>query len=310
MSQVTANLWRLSVYSIFCLSLATVATPSYAASPEAIQALADNPTLDHAPGSVLVKFKPSALRGQRQQAYDAVGGGKIRGYGLVRGLEHVRLGNGVTPEQAVERLRRLPFVDYAEPDYVRQANLNDTFYGLQWGLNNTGQSIQGVLGTAGADIDAELAWTIGTGDPAFVVAVIDTGTDYTHPDLVNNIWTNTGEIAGNGVDDDGNGYIDDIHGYDFWSNDADPMDGSGHGTHVAGTICAESNNGIGVAGVVSQCQIMALRFLGPNGGYTSDAISALNYAVDKGVAVSNNSWGGGGFSQSLFDAIQETCARV
>jgi subtilisin family serine protease len=233
-----------------------------------------------------------------------VSGQKIRGYSIVQGLEHIHLGQGQGVERAIDRLQQLPFVEYVEPDYVLRANTNDTYYDLQWGLNNTGQDIRGVIGTYDADINAEEAWTVTTGNPEFVVAVIDTGTDYTHEDMDNNIWTNSNEIAANGVDDDSNGYIDDIHGFDFWSNDADPMDGSGHGTHVSGTICAESGNNIGVAGVAWECQIMALRFLGPNGGYTSDAISALNYAVDMGVAVSNNSWGGGGFSQSLYNAIQ------
>jgi len=116
---------------------------------------------------------------------------------------------------------------------------------------------------------------------------------------------NPGEIPGDAVDNDGNGYIDDVHGWDFFANDADPMDENGHGTHTSGTVCAEGNNGIGVSGVVWHCKIMALRFLDANGsGYTSDAIAALNYAVDMGVKVSNNSWGGGGFSQAMYDAIQ------
>ena len=298
--RVIGRVWRIAVCLCFGLAVASAAD---AASPQSAQALSDDPALAYASDSVLIKFKPSAGPAQKRQAYDAVGGRKIRGYGLVRGLEHLQLGRGQRVEQAVERLQRLPFVEYVEPDQVLRADTNDTYYGLQWGLENTGQDIRGTSGTDDADIDAELAWVIRAGNPNFIVAVIDTGTDYNHPDLNDNIWTNPGEIPNNGVDDDGNGYIDDIHGYDFWSNDPDPMDGDGHGTHVAGTICAESDNGQGVAGVAQQCQIMALRFLGPNGGYTSDAISALNYAVDKGVKVSNNSWGGGGFSQSLYNAI-------
>ena len=301
MPQVAARVWRIAVCLCFGLAVASTAD---AASRQSARALSDDPALEFSPDSVLIKFKPSAQPAQKRQAYAAVGGQKIRGYGLVRGLEHVQLGRGQRVEQAIESLQRLPFVEYVEPDHVLRADTNDTYYYLQWGLQNTGQDIRGILGTDDADIDAELAWVIKTGDPNFVVAVIDTGTDYNHPDLDSNIWTNPGEIAGNGIDDDGNGYIDDIHGYDFWSNDADPMDENGHGTHVAGTICAESNNGVGVAGVAWQCKIMALRFLGPNGGYTSDAISALNYAVAMGVTVSNNSWGGGGYSQSLYDAIQ------
>ena len=136
------------------------------------------------------------------------------------------------------------------------------------------------------------------------MSVIDTGVEYTHEDLRNNAWVNPNEIGGDGLDNDGNGYVDDVYGWDFFAGDSDPMDEEGHGTHVAGTICAEGNNSIGVAGVAWNCNIMALRFLGPDGGYTSDAISALEYAVAQGVNISNNSWGGGGYSQGLYDAIQ------
>ena len=180
---------------------------------------------------------------------------------------------------------------------------NDTYFNLEWGLHNTGQTIQGQVGIADADIDCPEAWDLSTGNASFVIADIDTGMQWTHPDLDGNVWSNPGEIAGNGIDDDGNGYIDDTRGWDFYSVDNNPDDGDGHGTHTAGTIGAEGNNGIGVVGVNWQCKIMPLRFLGPFGGSTSDAILAVNYAAAKGVRVSNNSWGGGGFSQGLFDAI-------
>ena len=176
---------------------AFIATPGLAASPETQRALSSDPTLSFSPDSLLVKFKPAAARAEKQRAYEAVGGGKIRGYGVVRGLEHISLGRGLGPVQAIQRLQRLPFVEYAEPDYIRRADLNDDYYSLQWGLNNTGQSIGGSFGLPGADIDAEDGWTITTGNPDFVVAVIDTGTDYTHPDLNDNIWTNPGEIPAN-----------------------------------------------------------------------------------------------------------------
>src|SRR5262249_48878129 len=145
-----------------------------------------------------------------------------------------------------------------------------------WGLHNTGQT----GGTPDADIDAPEAWDVTTGSSSVVVAVIDTGVDYTHPDLAANIWTNAGEVPGNGVDDDHNGYVDDVHGYDFVNNDGDPMDDHFHGTHVAGTIGAVGNNGTGVAGINWNVKIMALKFLdGNGGGYASDAIRAVNYAV-------------------------------
>ena len=141
-------------------------------------------------------------------------------------------------------------------------------------------------------------------------AVIDTGIDYNHPDLAANIWTNPGEIPGNGIDDDGNGYVDDVHGYDFANIDGDPMDDHSHGTHVAGTIGAAADNAIGVAGVAPHVKIMRLRFLSADGfGGVDFAIQALNYAMDmklRGVNIrlTNNSWGGADFSQAMDDAIR------
>jgi len=175
-----------------------------------------------------------------------------------------------------------------------------------WGMHNTGQT----NGTPDADVDAPEAWNIATGSSDIVVGIIDTGVDYTHPDLAANIWTNDGEVAGNGLDDDGNGFVDDVHGYDFVNDDGDPMDDNRHGTHVAGTIAAVGDNGVGVAGLNWSSSIMALKFLNSGGwGFTSDAVRALNYATmmrtDYGVNVrlTSNSWGGGVYVQALYDAI-------
>lgn len=280
-----------------------------AASQQARIALESNPALAYAPDSVLIRFKPGTVHAQKQQARNLVGGNMMRGFGIVNALEHLQLGPGRGVEKAIGNLQRLPFVEYVEPDYVRRADTDDDYYGLQWGLENNGQSINGVDGIVDSDIDAELAWSITIGDPGLVVAVIDTGVDYSHEDLDSNTWVNSGEIAGNGIDDDSNGYIDDIYGFDFFSGDSDPKDEDGHGTHVAGTICAEGNNGIGVSGVAWECKIMALRFIGPDGGYTSDAIAALDYAVNMGVKLSNNSWGGGDYSQGLYDAISNAASK-
>ncbi|MBI1882662.1 MAG: S8 family serine peptidase [Chlamydiae bacterium] len=195
-------------------------------------------------------------------------------------------------------------VEYAEPNYVVQALStfpNDSSFSQLYGLHNTGQT----GGTADADIDAPEAWDTTKGASSVVVAVIDTGVDYTHPDLSANMWTNSGEIPNNGLDDDGDGYVDDYRGWDFVNEDNDPMDDNKHGTHVSGTIGGVGNNGTGVAGVCWNVKIMPLKFLSGSGsGYTSDAVEAVLYANKKGANVMSNSWGGGGYSQALYDAIK------
>ena len=195
-----------------------------------------------------------------------------------------------------------------EPDRIitSAALPNDPSFSRLWGLHNTGQT----GGVGDADIDAAEAWNVTSGSRAVVVGVIDTGIDYRHPDLAANMWRNPGETAGDGIDNDGNGFVDDVYGWDFANNDADPFDDEGHGTHVAGTIGAVGNNGTGVAGVNWQVSLMALKFLGADGsGSTSAAIAALNYATmmrrtySVNVVATNNSWGGGGASTALTNAI-------
>ena len=157
---------------------------------------------------------------------------------------------------------------------------------------------------ADADIDAPEAWDISTGSRDILVGVIDTGIDHTHPDLADNMWTNPNEIAGNFIDDDNNGYIDDTRGWDFFNDDNNPIDDNGHGTHCAGTIGGVGNNTNGVAGVCWQVSLVGLKFFSANGeGYTSDALSAIYYANSIGVKLTSNSWGGGGYEQELKDAI-------
>ncbi|MGF1512592.1 MAG: S8 family peptidase [Elainellaceae cyanobacterium] len=172
-------------------------------------------------------------------------------------------------------------------------------FSLLWGLENLGQT-EGVID---ADIDAPEAWEISTGS-GVVVGVIDSGIDYTHPDLADSLWTNPGEIPGNNRDDDGNGYVDDYYGYDFVNDDGDPMDDNGHGTHVAGTIAASGSNQLGTIGVAPDAKVMALKFLDSDSqGSTFDAIQAIEYAMVMGADLTNNSWGGAGYSQALRDAI-------
>ncbi|MFZ9861961.1 MAG: S8 family peptidase, partial [Gemmataceae bacterium] len=249
--------------------------------------------------TILVQFNPDAEASGNLNLHGAK---VLRSLEIVDGLYELQIPEGTTVQQALATFRADTSVNVAEANYrlMLERIPNDPSFGSLYGMNNTGQT----GGLVDADIDAPEAWDISTGTRNTIVAVIDSGVDYTHPDLAANMWRNAGEIAGDGVDNDGNGYVDDMYGYDFANNDSNPMDDNGHGTHVAGTIGAVGNNGIGVAGVSWNTRIMALKFLSANGsGSTASAISALNYAVQMGAKVSNNSWGGGGFSSLLSTAI-------
>lgn len=201
------------------------------------------------------------------------------------------------------------FVEYAEPDYLVWPGLepNDPDYigNKLWGLLNRG----GVSGyKAGADIDATAAWDIRTDASSVVVSVTDTGIRYTHQDLAPNMWRNPGEIPGDGIDNDGNGVVDDVFGYNAVENNGNPDDDQGHGTHCAGTIGARGDNNIGMTGVAWNVQLMAGRFLGPNGGTTSDGIKVIDYSRLNGAHIISASWGGGGYSQALRNSIAACAA--
>lgn len=266
-----------------------------------------NPNLPHDPTSILVKFVDGSPAAALSVARGLVNGQTISKFDLTPGLEHVAVGK--TVEESVLLMntvgKAMGVVEYAEPDYTYHlfATPNDTFYTLLWGMNNTGQTVAGDPGVADADIDAAEAWnTITT--TTMPIAVCDSGLRRTHQDISGNLWTNPGEIAGNGIDDDANGRIDDTQGWDFYFNDNDPNDGNGHGTHVAGTIGAKGNNGVGVAGVNWNCKLVSLRIANAAGSISSTAaMNAINYCVGKGIKVSNHSWGGLGFSQSMFNTI-------
>ncbi len=214
-----------------------------------------------------------------------------------------------TVETAILTYWNDPEVEFIEPNYklfLGETIPDDAAFNNLWGLHNTGQE----NGTQDADIDGPEAWDIQK-DGDFIVAVVDTGVDYTHPDLTANMWRNDAEIPDNGVDDDGNGYVDDyLHGWDFANKDNDPMDDHSHGSHVAGTICGVSDNGVGIGGVMWSGELMALKFLNRFGqGDTAHAVEAIEYAVRMGAKVINNSWGGDGYSDALYAALQSAAAQ-
>ncbi|UCD72247.1 MAG: S8 family serine peptidase [Syntrophobacterales bacterium] len=270
----------------------------------------------YAPGEILVKFKKDTSKADIAQLNTRLGSKSIKTFPSI-GVRRIKIKPGETVAEAVNKYSSDPSVEYAEPNYILhtfQTFPNDPSFGLLWGLDY----IQD------ADIDAPEAWDITTGSANIVIAVIDTGVNYNHTDLAANMWTNPGEdpwavptdpATGNGIDDDGNGYIDDWRGWDFLGHkdpilspddntpDNDPMDQSDHGTHVAGTIAAVGDNANGIAGVMWTARIMPLRFLNGQGGTDADAIEAINYAAMMGAHIINASWGGYGYSQALYDAI-------
>ena len=250
---------------------------------------------EYVPDEIIVK-------GATDAQLAALGGVGIKSSSLLTvqsGAQLVTLKEGLDPRVAAALLSALPNVEYASPNYILTINVvpNDPRYSQQWGWPKT---------------DAPAAWDITTGDPTVVIGVIDTGVQLNHPDLEANIWVNQAELNGlAGVDDDGNGHIDDIYGYNPINNSYNPNDNNGHGTHCAGTIGAVTDNGIGVAGAAWQVGIMALKFLDAGGsGTTANAIKCIDYAIatknagSANVVALSNSWGGVGGSPALTSAIQ------
>jgi alpha-tubulin suppressor-like RCC1 family protein/subtilisin family serine protease len=246
-------------------------------------------------GELLVKFKAGVAPQRSNLLHKKHGSEKIKEFHALR-LHHVRVKRGMSLDQAIKLYQSAPEVEYAEPNFNYQAQLtpNDSQFSQLWGITK---------------INAPAAWTTTTGSANAVVAVIDTGIDYTHPDLQGNIWVNAADNSANGLDNDGNGYINDVHGINAITGSGNPMDDNGHGTHVSGTIGAAGGNGLGVVGVNWSIKMVACKFLDASGsGSASDAIECLQYVralKDQGVNIvaTNNSWGGGGYSQALYDAI-------
>jgi subtilisin family serine protease len=281
-------------------------------------------------GELLVKFKSGVSAKSLQKIHETVGAAVIKKYSLVSNLEHIKLPKGLSVKDAVMQYMSDPDVEYAEPNYIfhmtspAPITSNDTYFPDQWALLNVGTYANG---TYAADMKAALAWNISVGNIDIKIAVLDTGIDYNHPDLVGNIWQNSGETNCNdGIDNDGNGYIDDCKGWNFvtctklgQNNDPDnpgetceipavpnndPIDDYGHGTHVAGIIGAAGDNNMGVAGVMWQVSMMAIKVLNADGeGSSADVTAGIQYAVNNGARVINASLGGSEFSQSMYDVI-------
>lgn len=271
---------------------------------------------EYVPGEVLVKFKDSATTASNNSTVSLHGWTTKTELPVISTTVY-KIPDGLAVKEAVDQLKDDPSIEYAEPNYYARPTAipNDPSFATQWGLNNTGQTVAGVTGRPGADINAPPAWNVSIGNGSIIVAIIDTGVDIFHPDIRPNLWINQGELAGfgslqawqpNGVDDDGNGYVDDVVGWDFFFNVNNPNDEiDGHGTHVAGIAAARGNNGVGVTGVAWQARIMALAAQ----DYSSRGIPiaalarALIYAESMGAHVINMSLGTYQNSQTLRNAV-------
>ena len=288
-----------------------------------VRAQAPRKTPRAVPGEIIVKYRPNASASARGEARRAIAASAVAvlnrhaqaaaGEGA---MELLRVAPGSSMQALLQRMRGHAAVEYAEPNWIYTHQAADPLFVHQWALENSGQAVSGFRGTVDADIDATDAWAAATASSRQVyVGVIDEGIDINHLDLAAAVWTNPFDPA-DGVDNDGNGYVDDVHGWDFAANDRSVYDGiagdasiDSHGTHVAGTIAARRDNGIGVAGVASGVTIIPAKFLGVSGGTTANAILALDYLTDLktrhqlNIVATNNSWGGGAFSQALLDAI-------
>lgn len=278
---------------------------------------------EHVPAEIVVKFRDAASsRGGHQSVMRTISSRlgtmsiqSIQPLETDPSLAVVKMADDGKTMSALDVLQGEPSVVYAEPNYIYHTTVttaargtpNDANFAKQWSMLNTGQKDSaGKTGIAGIDINILPLWQSGiVGSKDIIVAIIDTGIQWDHPDLKANLYTNPGEIADNRKDDDGNGFIDDLHGWNFNKNTANSNDDNGHGTHCAGVIGAAGNNKVGVAGINWNVSLMPVKFLSASGSGTMvDAVNAINYARMMKVNVMSNSWGGVGFSQSVYDAIK------
>jgi subtilisin family serine protease len=268
------------------------------------------------PNELLIKFKNGVSSSKKAEILNKLSA-KVKEKILTKMMEKTGDTEGITLVElptaafdALSKTKEFGEIEYAEPNYIytHDAASNDTYFtnGSLWGMYGPSSSPANQYGSQAAQ-----AWAAGkTGSSAVYIGIIDEGYMYTHEDIAANAGVNPYEIAGNGIDDDGNGLKDDVYGWDFAGNNNTVFDGTGddHGTHVAGTIGGVGGNGKGVAGVCWNVKLLSAKFLGSNGGTTANAIKAVDYFTflkTKGlnIVATNNSWGGGGFSQALFDAI-------
>jgi subtilisin family serine protease/Tol biopolymer transport system component len=330
----------VTILTILILPLAVKAAGSF--GPDTLQRRKFNRTdvtrkREYKPGEIIVKFKESShvlkkayLKPQntgiksidklnkkyrvkkQERIFRSIGkksknrfGRLLKVKGQLENIYKLSLPKKAKIEFVVKDYKKDPNVEYAEPNFIVETTAttpNDPYYSSQWHLNNTGQNVNGTIGAPDSDIDAPEGWDIAKGNDQVVIAILDTGIDYEHEDLNERIWTNSGEIPGNGIDDDKNGYVDDYRGYDFIGHDSyypsydnDPFDDRGHGTFVSGLAGAESNNGQGVTGVDWQAKLLAVKVMDSKGSGSSYSLAkGIHYAVDNGARVINMSLGANG----------------
>jgi subtilisin family serine protease len=260
-------------------------------------------------GRLLVKTVSPSAEDPLAHIASHISARMLSSYSLVPGLRLYEFDKNVVIEEAIDIFNASGLVEYAEPDYYLKVAVNDPRFSELWALENTGQS----GGLVDADINATSMWAIEDGSDNIVIGIIDTGIDYNHSDLSANMWRNSLEIANNNIDDDNNGYIDDVFGINAITNVGNPFDDHSHGTHVAGTIGAQGNNALGVVGVAQKVKVAGCKFLAASGsGTTADAIECLQYFANLktrstspvNIVATNNSWGSTTHTAALQDAIK------